>query len=50
VDWRARHSVTSSVHGFDLSQLHSDESPPIGAVAADPRAEVPLRAWLLRGG
>jgi hypothetical protein len=36
--------------GIDRSQLFSDEAPPIGAVAAEPWAEVvrSLAAWLLR--
>jgi hypothetical protein len=36
--------------GFDRSQLHSDEAPPIGDVAADPWVEQALETviWLLR--
>ncbi len=36
--------------GCGRSELHSDEGPPIGSVAAEPwpEAELALAAWLLR--
>jgi hypothetical protein len=36
--------------GFDRSQLHSDEGPPIGAVSAEPWAEEAFETvlWILR--
>jgi hypothetical protein len=44
------HSRPEHACGFDRSVLYSDEGPPIGAVRAEPWAEVGLKTvvWLLR--